>query len=96
MTTTKTKKENVTNLGVSTRGRTFIGTVSSDKMQKTVTVEWRRKQYIKKYERYEYKKTKVHAHNPESIDAKLGNTVRIKETKPLSKTKHFIVVEVLK
>ena len=79
----------------STRGRTFIGLVTSDKMAKTVIVEWGRKVYVSKYERYEKKKSKVNAHNPEEINAKKGDIVKIVETRPLSKTKHFIVVEII-
>lgn len=81
---------------IKTRGRTFKGTVVSDKSQRTVTVEWNRRVYVPKYERYQLKRSKVKAHNPESIDAKEGDTVVIKECRPLSKTKKFIVVEVVK
>lgn len=76
----------------STRGRTFTGVVVSDKMSKTVTVEWTRRSYIPKYERYEKRRTRVKAHNPDEIDAREGDVVIIKETRPLSKTKHFIVI----
>ncbi|MGV8171080.1 MAG: 30S ribosomal protein S17 [Candidatus Woesearchaeota archaeon] len=78
------------------RGRIFTGTVTSAKMQKTVTVEWPRKKFNKKYERFEMRRTSVKAHNPESIDAKEGDIVRIAETRPLSKTKNFVVIEVIK
>jgi small subunit ribosomal protein S17 len=81
---------------LSIRGRRFTGTVISDRMSKTVTVEWQRTKYIPKYERYERRKTKVKAHNPESINAKTGDTVMIAETRPISKTKNFIVLQVLK
>lgn len=77
------------------RGRTFIGTVKSDRMMSTVTVEWPRRQYNAKYQRYEKRRSRVHAHNPKEINAKIGDTVRIVETRPISKTKHFLVVEVL-
>lgn len=78
------------------RGRVFTGTVVSAKMQKTVSVEWPRKTFNKKYERFEMRRTTVKAHNPESIDAKEGDVVRIAETRPLSKTKNFVVIEVVK
>ncbi|MAG38734.1 30S ribosomal protein S17 [Candidatus Woesearchaeota archaeon] len=79
----------------SKRGRIFEGKVVSDKMHKTVVVRWEGKKYVPKYERYERTFTKVKAHNPEDINAKQGDFVRIMETRPLSKTKNFIVVEVL-
>jgi len=78
------------------RGRIFTGIVTSAKMQKTVTVEWPRRQFNKKYERFEMRRTRVKAHNPESIDAKEGDTVMIVETRPLSKTKNFVVIEIVK
>ena len=76
-------------------GKEFVGVVISDKAAKTVTVEWERRRLIPKYERYERRYSRVYAHNPITINAKLGDKVRIKETRPLSKTKHFVVVEVL-
>lgn len=81
---------------IKTRGRTFQGKVVSDKAQRTVTVEWNRKVYVPKYERYQSKRSKVKAHNPEEIGAKEGDEVIIQECRPLSKTKKFIVIEVLK
>ena len=81
---------------VKVRGRIFSGVVISAKMQKTVTVEWPRKQFNKKYERFEMRRTRVKAHNPDSMDAKEGDTVRIAETRPLSKTKNFVVIEIVK
>lgn len=80
---------------VTTHGRTFVGTVTSDRMTNTVTVEWPRRRYITKYQRYEKRRSKVHAHNPKEMNAKTGDRVRIIETRPISKTKHFVVVEVL-
>ncbi len=80
---------------VSLRGRLFTGVVKSDKMAKTVTVEWERRRFVKKYERYAKSFSRVKAHNPPCINAKAGEKVRVKETRPLSKTKHFVVVEVV-
>jgi small subunit ribosomal protein S17 len=81
---------------ISTRGRTFTGIVISDKMNKTVTVEWERRRYIPKYERYQKRRTKVKAHNPTTMNAETGDIVNIIETRPLSKTKNFIVTEIVK
>lgn len=81
---------------VRVRGRTFVGTVKSAKMQKTVSVEWPIKRFNKKYERFELRRTRVKAHNPETMDAKEGDTVKIAETRPLSKTKNFVVIEIIK
>ena len=82
--------------GIKVRGRTFTGTVVSARMQKTASVEWPRKKFNKKYERFEMRRTRVKAHNPESIDAKQGDIVTIAETRPLSKTKNFVIIEIIK
>lgn len=79
--------------GLGTRGRTFMGRVVSDRMARTVTVEWERRHFVPKYQRYERRYSKVKAHNPDEIDAKMGDTVTIMETRPISKTKHFIIIK---
>ncbi len=76
-----------------THGRTFTGVVTSDRMTRTVTVMWERRHYVPKYQRYERRFSKVKAHNPDDIDAKKGDVVTIMETRPLSKTKHFIIIK---
>ena len=80
---------------ISIRGKSFTGKVVSDKMHRTVVVEWEQRVLIPKFERYEKSRSRVSAHNPEEINAKEGDVVRIQETRPISKTKNFIVVEVL-
>ncbi|MFH1771060.1 MAG: 30S ribosomal protein S17 [archaeon] len=93
----ETKKTNeLSKKKISLRGRTFEGRVISDKMHKTVTVEWEGRKYIPKYERYAKQRSRVKAHNPETMNAKTGDMVKIMETRPLSKTKKFIVIEVKK
>lgn len=74
-------------------GRVFVGKVVSDKMRRTVVVSWERKQYMPKYERFEKKFSKVKAHNPDCIDAKEGDTVKLMETRPISKMKNYVVVD---
>jgi small subunit ribosomal protein S17 len=82
--------------GLRVRGKTFEGVIVSDRMRGTVTVEWPRQVYVKKYERYARKRSRVKAHNPACINAKQGDKVRIMECRKLSKTKSFVVLEVLK
>ncbi len=75
------------------RGRTFKGTIISAKAAKSATVVWERIVPVRKFERFERKRSKVHAYNPTCIDAKEGDIVKIIECRPLSKTKHFVVIE---
>ena len=78
---------------VRTHGRTFTGVVIASRAQETATVEWPRRKYVQKFERYEMRRTRVKAHNPQNIDAKPGDIVKIVECRPISKTKHFMIVE---
>jgi len=78
---------------IGVRGRIFKGIVASAKSHKTVTIRFERKVYIPKYERYEKKSSKIKAHNPPCINAKEGDFVTIMETRPISKTKHFVIVK---
>lgn len=80
---------------LSVRGRTFTGTVISDKMSKTVVVERRYVHKVPKYERYEWRTSKLYAHNPPCIAARMGDKVKIMECRRLSKTKAFVVVQKL-
>ena len=82
-----------THLGFKTRGRTFTGTVIEFKAQKTATVEWERRKYIPKYERYEKRRTRLKVHVPECSEVKKGDIVVIKECRPISKTKKFVITE---
>ena len=75
------------------RGQIIEGEVVSAKAQKTVVVSRSYMKKIRKYERYEKRRSKIHAHNPPCIDAKVGDVVKIAECRPLSKTKSFVVVE---
>lgn len=81
---------------ISLRGQQLVGTVVSVKMQRTATIVMERQVHIKKYNRYIRKRSKVLVHNPDSIDAREGDVVRAVATRPLSKAKHHIIVEVLK
>ncbi len=81
---------------LSVRGIVLEGVVVSDKMAKTVVVEREYLHYVRKFRRYERRRSKIHAHNPPCINAKKGDKVLIAETRPISKTVSFVVVKVLK
>ncbi len=78
---------------LSVRGRIFSGTVISNRMRKTAVIEFERLNFLKKYERYEKRRTKLKVHNPDCINAKEGDVVKIIECRPLSKTKNFVIIE---
>jgi len=76
------------------RRKTRIGVVSSDKMVKTITVAVERKVKHPIYGKFVKKTTKFHAHD-ETDTAGVGDVVRIMETRPLSKTKRWRLVEII-
>ena len=77
---------------LSTRGITLEGTVISDKMQGTVTVFRAYMIKVPKFERFKRKHSKIKAHNPPCVAAKMGDKVKIAECRPLSKDVHFVVI----
>lgn len=79
-----------------TRGRKIevVGEVISDKMDKTISVLIYRMVKHPKYGKY-VKKTSVFKAHDESNQAKIGDIVKIRETRPLSKTKRWTLAEVV-
>lgn len=76
----------------SVRGRTVQGVVVSNKMDKTITVRVERRVKHPLYGKIVTKTSKFHAHDPEN-QCQEGDTVIIKESRPLSKTKSWVLVE---
>jgi len=74
--------------------KTRIGMVVSDKMQKTVVVSIERRVQHPVYGKMIRRTKKLKAHDEENA-AKTGDTVRIMETRPLSKDKRWRVVEII-
>lgn len=77
-----------------TTARTVSGKVVSDKMDKTITVLVERRVKHPIYGKYVKRSTKVHAHD-ESNQCRQGDMVTISETRPLSKTKSWALVEIV-
>ena len=75
--------------------KVIVGKVVSTKMKKTVVVEVETAKPHPLYKKIVKKRKKFKAHN-ESFDLKVGDKVKIVQTRPLSKEKHFKVVEKLK
>ena len=71
------------------------GTVIKKDSNRSATIEWERKYYIQKYERYEKRRSRLHVHNPQCIGAGIGDVVRVARTRPLSKTKCFAIIEIV-
>jgi small subunit ribosomal protein S17 len=76
------------------RRKTRVGVVVSDSRDKTVTVVVPSSAKHPRYDKVVRRTTKFHAHD-EANDARVGDTVRIMETRPLSKQKRWRVIEVV-
>ncbi len=74
--------------------KTRVGVVSSNKMDKTITVKVERKIKHPLYGKFLKKTTSFHAHD-EKNECSIGDIVRIMESRPLSKTKRWRLVEVV-
>jgi small subunit ribosomal protein S17 len=78
---------------IKTRGRIFEGEVIK-KLPGRITITQERMVKIPKYERYEKRRMKLHAKLPKEMQEtiQVGDRIRIGETRPISKTIHFIVL----
>jgi len=74
--------------------KTVTGVVTSDRMEKTITVRVERRYKHPKYGKYIVATKKYTAHD-ESNDAKLGDEVEISETRPLSKNKRWRLLQII-
>ena len=82
---------------ISTRGKTFEGTVIK-MFQKRLAIQFERTIYNAKYERYSKSRTKVHARIPAELEnqIKIGDLIQVQECRPLSKIIHFMVIKIIK
>jgi len=76
----------------SSGGRVLVGRVVSDKMDKTIVVEVERRVLHPKYRKYVNRRKKYKAHD-EGNTCKVDDVVVIRESRPLSRTKRWVVVE---
>lgn len=75
------------------RPQSFVGTVVKAAMAETATVRIDRYEKNEKYKKYSVRSKKFLAHNPKD-QAKVGDTVTITATRPISKRKHFAITKV--
>ena len=76
------------------RKRTLVGRVYSDKMDKTIVVEVRRRVKDSRYKKIVQRRSRYKAHDEENI-CKKGDKVEILEARPMSKTKRWVVTRVI-
>ena len=78
------------------KGRSVRGWIIRLSSTRTGTIQWQRAYYIQKYERYEKRRSRLHVHLPACLNINVGDKVKAVQTRPISKTKNFVVVEVIK
>ena len=79
--------------GFKIRGNLFTGKVTKISSPKTARIEFIRLFYLHKYERFEKRSTRIHVHSTPCIDIKVGDQVKVMETRPISKIKNFVIIE---
>ena len=79
------------------RGRVFEGRVVR-KLHKRIAIEFERMIYVRKYERYAKSKVRIHARLPGCMEELIhvGDLIKVKECRPLSKIIHFVVISKIK
>lgn len=74
----------------------FKGTVIKKDAHHTATIEWTYPYYVPKYERYEMRRSRLRVHNPPCLDAQINQQVLAAKTRPLSKTKNHVIIQITK
>lgn len=77
-----------------TKRKIFTGVVTSDKMDKTIVVSIAKRKVHRLYKKYVNERKKVKAHD-ENNDARVGDTVRVVESRPISKEKAWRLLEIV-
>jgi len=76
------------------KGKIFEGIVVSDKMKDTIVISMEHTRQHPKYKKILSRRKKIYVQN--NLNAKIGQKVRVIETKPISKLKCFITLEIIK
>jgi small subunit ribosomal protein S17 len=71
------------------------GKIISRDINNTATIEWFRSFPVYKYERFEKRRSRLRVHNPECINAQIGETVLVARTRPLSKSKNHVIINII-
>ncbi len=73
----------------------LVGTIIKKDAHGTATIEWERSRFVPKYERFEFRRSRIRVHNPASINAQIGEKVLVARTRPIRKTKHHVIIKVI-
>ena len=73
----------------------LVGTIIKKDANGSATIEWIRSKFVPKYERFQFRRSRVRVHNPASINASVGEKVLVARTRPISKSKHHVIIKVI-
>lgn len=77
----------------SVRGREFVGEIKKISGKNSVLIEMDRLFFVPKYERYSKRRTRLHIHIPSCQNVVIGDKIKVKECRPISKIKSFVMIE---
>jgi small subunit ribosomal protein S17 len=80
---------------ISVKKELFKGKVVKKDINGSATIEWFRPYFVPKYERYEVRRSRMRVHNPQCVDAQIGQEVTVARSRPLSKTKNHIILGIV-
>lgn len=81
---------------IGVKGETFVGVLIKKDANHSATIQWKRFVAVPKYERSESRTSTMRVHNPLSVNAQIGDKVLVARTRPISKTKHHVILKVFK
>jgi small subunit ribosomal protein S17 len=81
---------------LSVKKELFRGTVIKKDANHSATIEWHYSHPVPKYERHEIRRSRLRVHNPPCIDAQIGQQVLAAKTRPLSKVKNHVIIQIIK
>ncbi len=73
----------------------FRGKLIKKDVSRSATIEWFKPVFVPKFERYEVRRYRMRTHNPACVNAEIGEEVLVAKTRPLSKTKNHVILQVL-
>ena len=79
---------------INVKNETINGVVVKKDSHGTATIEWKSSIFVPKYERSQIKTRRIRVHNPACINAEVGQKVMVARTRPISRTKHHVIIKI--
>jgi small subunit ribosomal protein S17 len=79
---------------IAVKNEFFKGILVKKDINRSATIEWFKSFRVPKYERFEVRRSRIRVHNPACIDAAIGQEVMVARTRPISKAKHHVIIQI--